>query len=518
MPPQTHFNRERLSSSASQSTSDALESLSESPSVIVWTLTFVTSISGFLFGYDTGYIASVLVSIGSDLGNSELTIKDREYISSATSFGALIASLFAGILADIIGRKYTVIFCDLLFIIGAAIQYLTYDVNEMILGRLIMGLGVGLGSLCAPLYISELSPSKFRGRLVTINCLAITGGQLVAYSIGAVFSNLNHGWRIIVLISIIPSSIQLILMYFLPDTPRYLIMKNYYNDAVSVLKKIHPSASDDLINSNVTELQQLNNLWKSNENVLQRLKSSWIELFQISSNKRSLIIACGLQAIQQFVGFNALMYFSSSIFEMVGFENSTLVSCFIAGTNFLVTIIALLVIDRVGRRNILLYSIPLLFLSQLVCSLAFSQLDVNIETESSNQSNGWKYILLVSLVAFVAFYSIGLGNVPWQQSELFPQKVRGLGSSFSTATNWFGSMLLSFCFLSLMHSISPSLTFILFAFNTLLSFVFVYFLYPELSGLQLEEVQKLLEDGFNVTKSIQIHKEFHGYQPLTQNE
>lgn len=519
----TRWNRDRISSTASQSTSDALESLSEGPSPLVWKLTFVASISGFLFGYDTGYISSVLVSIGTDLGGVPLTIKQREYVSSATSLGALVASLFAGVLADLIGRKYAVMFCDMLFVAGAALQYTTTDVAGMVTGRLIMGLGVGVGSLCAPLYISELSPSKFRGRLVTVNCLAITGGQLAAYTVGAFFSGGSsdsdgggHGWRNIVLLSLAPCLVQFFSILFLPDTPRYLIMKDRYDDAITVLKRVYPLASDTLIHMNVNELQQLNMLWSKNDSVWHRLSHSCRDLFSVPSNRRSLVIACGLQAIQQFVGFNALMYFSSSIFEMVGFENSTLVSCFIAGTNFATTVVALLIIDRVGRRRILLYSIPLLLLAQVSCALAFANIDVDVHTHVQPSPNGWRFLLLISLILFVCFYSIGLGNVPWQQSELFPQRVRGLGSSLSTATNWFGSMLLSFCFLSLMDSISPSLTFLLFSFNTFLAFIFVYRLYPELSGLQLEEIQALLSDGFNVAKSMQLHKEYQGYQLLDQ--
>lgn len=513
---QLRFQRQRLFSSESQSTTDILESQIDAPSAIVYILTLVASISGFLFGYDTGYISSILVSIGSDLGGTELTIKQREYISSATSLGALIASLFAGLLADVIGRKYSVILCDLLFTIGAVIQFLTNNVNGMIFGRLVMGLGVGIGSLCSPLYIAELAPSRFRGRLVTLNCLAITGGQLVAYSIGAIFSSYNNGWRIIIAISLIPCVIQLISISYLPDSPRYLIMKDRTEDAKDILKQIYPAASDDLIDSNVQELQFLNIIWGKDETIMQKLKYSWKELFSIDSNKRSLIIACGLQAIQQFVGFNALMYFSSSIFQMVGFENSTLISCFIAGTNFIITIFAMVMIDKVGRRSMLIYSIPLLFLSQILCSFAFQNIKIDISSDDNFLSGYWKYLLLASLIMFVIFYSIGLGNVPWQQSELFPQKVRGLGSSLATATNWFGSMLISFFFLSLMNSLSPSITFLLFSFNTFLSFLFVYYFYPELSGLQLEQVQELLKDGFNVSKSILIHEENKALRPLYQ--
>lgn len=493
--------RPRTTSTASVVTGEALDLISDSPSSLVWRLTFTASILGFLFGYDTGYISSVLVSIGSDLGNAPLTIKQSEYISSATSFGALITSFLAGLLVDLIGRKYTVIICDLLFIIGVSLQFTAHSVFQMIIGRLIMGFGIGIGSLAAPLYISELSPGKFRGRLVTMNCLAITGGQLIAYSIGAIMSNWYNGWRYIVLISLIPCLIQLWLIFLLPDTPRYLIMKQRYDDAFKVLKKIYPLASDSLLNANIDELQLMNKVWLDDDTLIYKIKSTFNELFKIPSNRRSLIIACGLQATQQFIGFNALMYFSSSIFQMVGFQNSTFVSCFIAGTNFIVTILAIFIIDSVGRRKMLLYSMPALCLSQIVCAISFNSLN------SSNEEI-WKYILLISLMSFVAFYSIGLGNIPWQQSELFTQKLRGVGSSLSTATNWFGSMIISFCFLSLMESISPSLTFLVFAFNTLISFIFIYFTYPELTGLQLEQVQDLLKDGFNVAESMAIYDEY----------
>lgn len=495
------YSRERLSSGGSECRADTLESLTERPSTLVWTLTLVSSISGFLFGYDTGYISSVLVAIGTELGGAELSIKQREYISSATSFGALVASLFAGALADAVGRKFAIMACDVFFVVGAGTQVLAKTVAGMVVGRLIMGFGVGVGSLCAPLYIAELSPSRFRGRLVTTNCLAITGGQLAAYLVGAFAGATNNSWRLVIAGSLLPCSVQLLAVFFLPDTPRYLVMKNRYLDAVAVLKRIYPGADEDRIHASVEELQASNNSGDAADNsALQRSKSSWTELFEKHSNRRALVIACGLQAIQQFVGFNALMYFSSSIFQMVGFRNSTLVSCVVAGTNFVVTILALVIIDKVGRRRILLYSIPLLLLSQLLCALSFSHLHIDGEN-----SGYWKYILVLSLMLFVAFYSVGLGNVPWQQSELFPQRVRGLGSSLSTATNWFGSMVLSFSFLSLMDSISPSSTFLMFSFNSLLSFVFVYFLYPELSGLQLEQVQELLNEGFNVSKSIELH-------------
>lgn len=462
-------------------------------SMLLYTLTLAASLAGFLFGYDTGYISAVLVSVGGGLGGSELTHKQAEYISSATSFGALISALFAGVLADIYGRRTAIMFCDVLFFIGAMIQILAMTVPVMVFGRFIMGLGVGIGSLCAPLYISELAPSHLRGRLVTINCLAITGGQLVAYSIGAMLNGVSNGWRLIIALSLLPCTAQFYLMHMLPETPRYLISVSRLDDAAYVLKQIHSELSNDEVLDSITLIQDSCTFASS----FHVWKTSFIQLFTNSANLRSLAIACGLQFFQQFVGFNALMYYSSTIFSMIGFNNSTAVSCVIAGTNMVVTIIAVLIIDKVGRRRILLYSIPLLFLSQLTTSVSFHL-----------QS---KYLLLVSLILFVAFYAIGLGNVPWQQSELFPQTVRAAGSSLSTATNWFGSMTVSFFFLTLVNKISASLTFIIFSLITFQAFLFVYFLYPELSNLQLEKVQEILTDGFNVQKSVEL---YHGYNSV----
>lgn len=476
----------------SVSTSMQLDAQTTSPSSLVWRITLVASVSGLMFGYDTGYISSVLVSVGEDLDGKTLSTGQMELISAATSMGALLAATFGGVLVDLIGRKLTVILCDALFIIGALIQFLSWRVSSMVWGRLIMGVGVGIGSLCSPLYISELSPGKFRGSLVVVNCLAITGGQLIAYAIGALFSGVDHGWRVVVLISVIPSVLQMVATVFLPDTPRYLIMVRRFQEAREVLKKIYPNSSDELIESNIEELNSLNHMWSNEWSLLALISKTWNELVSIKSNRRALTIACGLQLIQQFSGFNALMYFSASIFKMVGYHNSTLVSCFIAGTNFLVTCIAILIIDKVGRRKILLWSLPMLMLSQLVCCVAFLNLDLTLD----NSTNNWRWVLVYSMIAFVAFYAIGIGNVPWQQSELFPQNVRGLGSSMSTCCNWGGSMIISMSFLSLMELLTPSGTFLLFSMVTMLSWVFIYLTYPELGGLTLEEVEEILDKSF----------------------
>ncbi|KAI5838798.1 general substrate transporter, partial [Morchella snyderi] len=168
---------------------------SETPTVWMWVLTFVAGISGLLFGYDTGVISGALVVIGSDLGPAELSNQQKEFITAATSLGALLAGIVAGALADQIGRKWVVAIADVVFIVGAIMQALSGSVWLMVAGRFIIGVGVGLASLIVPLYLAELSPANYRGRVIIINVLFITFGQVVAYAIGAGLTHVDGGWR-----------------------------------------------------------------------------------------------------------------------------------------------------------------------------------------------------------------------------------------------------------------------------------------------------------------------------------
>ncbi|KAI0463003.1 hypothetical protein LJB42_003808 [Komagataella kurtzmanii] len=483
----------------------SFEYLENFPSPLILLLTSTASISGFMFGYDTGYVSAALVSIGKDLGGSLLTLRDKEVITSATSLGALLGALTGGLLADLWGRKRVILLSNLLFIVGGGTQVFSQDVDLMIWGRFIMGIGVGVGSLVAPLFISELAPPQFRGRLVVINCLAITGGQLVAYLMGALLRN----WRILIAIGCIPALIQTLFFIYLPDTPRFYLMKGYHDKAFQVLRRINPGISDAAIEDKILQINQQN---KQSTLGLSPWRSIWVNYIRIhrkASNLRALIIACSLQAIQQLTGLNALMYFASTIFQMVGFKNSNLVSMVIAGTNFIFTVIALFVIDRVGRRRILLWTLPIMALSLFLCSVCFHYISVDFDPDGQpiiapGTENVWGYFLILAFISVVASYALGIGNIPWQQSELFSQDVRGTGISISTATNWTSCLIVSSSFLTAMKLVTPSGTFLIFSIIGVLSVVLIAFIYPELSGLELEETQEILQDGFNVKKSVQL--------------
>lgn len=489
-----------------------------SPFIIV--LTFVASISGFMFGYDTGYISSALISIGTDLDGKILTYGDKEIITAATSLGALLTSICAGTAADIFGRKPCLMFSNLMFVIGAILQVTAHKFWQMAAGRLIMGFGVGIGSLIAPLYISEIAPRNIRGRLTVINSLWLTGGQLIAYGCGAGLNKVNNGWRILVGLSLIPTTVQFVCFLFLPDTPRFYVMRGDIKKANTVLHQSYTETSDEDINLKINELQVLNSSIPG-KNYFERFINTVKELHTVPSNFRALIIGCALQAIQQFTGWNSLLYFSGTIFETVGFSNSSAVSIIVSGTNFIFTLVTFFCIDKIGRRNILLIGLPGLTGALIVCSIAFHFIgitfDGNAATVVHSGFSTWGIVIIIFIIVYAAFYALGIGTVPWQQSELFPQNVRGLGTSYATATNWAGNLIIASSFLTMLQKITPSGTFALFAALSAVSTVFCYFCYPELSGLELEEVQTILKDGFNVKASEVLAKQ-RKQQNLSSNK
>ncbi|KAK9455029.1 hypothetical protein V1511DRAFT_459162 [Dipodascopsis uninucleata] len=474
------------------------------PNPFLFLLTILVSFSGFLFGYDTGYISGALVSIGQDLGQT-ITDGQKELITSATSLGALLGGVIAGTLADVLGRKWVTFGANTLFVIGAGIQTGAHTIWTMIAGRFVMGWGVGIASLIAPLYISEMAPSRFRGRMVILNVLAITGGQVIAYAIGAGLENISGGWRVLVGLGIVPAVVQMVMFIFMPETPRFLVRLDRMEDAKRVIRWIYRGragyVNEDLVVKKVKILEIYNNEQHPEWSAMRRFRFALKQLYFIKPNLRALIIACGLQAIQQLCGFNSLMYFSATVFETVGFNKPTAVSLIVAGTNMAFTILAFVLIDYIGRRRILLFTIPGMIIALVLNAIAFHY------HGSSTTTDGWAILILIAMMLYVAFYATGIGNVPWQQSELFNMDVRGLGTSMATATNWGGNLIIGSTYLTMMNKITPSGTYGFYAGLCALGCVFIYFVYPETSYLALEDIQDILADGFSIQKSIDLSNE-----------
>ncbi|EKM78245.1 hypothetical protein AGABI1DRAFT_75730 [Agaricus bisporus var. burnettii JB137-S8] len=463
----------------------------------VWVLVSCSTISGLLFGYDTGVISGALVTIGSDLGPALLSDGQKEFITSSTTLGALLGGLAAGVISDWIGRRPVLGIADIIFVAGAIAQAVCHDVWSMIGGRFLIGVGVGLASCVAPLYIQELSPTRLRGRMVVLNVVMITLGQVIAYAIGAGFFHVKSGWRWMVGLGAVPAGIQFVLLFFLPESPRILLQRGDIDGARAIMSKIYAHATVEQLDLKVRVLNQAVSEAvhiTQTTTLFHRIKSMLLD----SVNRRALIIACGIQAYQQLCGFNTLMYYSATLFAQIGFDQPTAVGLIVSGTNFIFTLIALKWIDSIGRRRIMLVSAPGMIVGLTLASIAFHFMTLktgNILVAGSDYSRGWSAIVLLSMIVFVASYATGLGNVPWQQGELFSLEVRGLGTSLATATNWSANLLINSTYLSLMAKITPAGAFGFYAGLCVLGYIFIVFCFPELAGLSLEEVTAVFRGG-----------------------
>ncbi|KDN49529.1 hypothetical protein RSAG8_02231, partial [Rhizoctonia solani AG-8 WAC10335] len=475
----------------------------EKPTFFVWVLVFASSISGLLFGYDTGVISGTLVTIGSDLGPEQLSNTQKELITSATTLGALIGSLAAGMISDFVGRKPVLAAANVVFIGGAIAQAVCHTVAAMIGGRFLIGIGVGLAACMAPLFIAELSPTKLRGRLVTVNVVFITGGQVIAYGIGAAFESTSGGWRWMVGLGAVPAALQLVILPFLPESPRILVRRGHLEQAEKNMAKIYAHATLEqvaqkvkLLRASVQESIDVQN----STTFLQRFKS----IITVPVNRRALIVACGLQGFQQLCGFNTLVYYSATLFKSIGFDKPTAVGLIIAGTNFIFTLVALKYIDIVGRRKIMLFTPPGMIFGLTLASISFYYLTKStggVLVDGAKYPTTWSSLVLFSMVFYVASYATGLGNVPWQQSELFALEVRGIGASIATSANWAANLVIGATYLSLMHAITPSGAFGFYAGLCLLGWIFCIFCYPETAGLSLEEVKLIFRNDFGIKAS-----------------
>ncbi|KAK0651219.1 general substrate transporter [Cercophora newfieldiana] len=473
-----------------------------SAGLFIWLLAFSAGISGLLFGYDTGVISATLVSIGTSLSKKPLSSLDKSIITSCTSLFALLVSPFASVVADAWGRKRVILVADALFISGAVVQALSWSVASMVAGRSIVGAAVGAASFVVPLYIAELAPAAHRGRLVTTTVVFITLGQVVAYIVGWLFGEYGTketSWRWMVGLGALPAALQLCVLFWMPETPRWLVKVGRSAAARQVIENVYghddgPSRLVDNTLKNIEiEVREEEQAVGLRANPRFGVPDSLYELLSVRRNRRALAIACLLQGLQQLCGFNSLMYFSATIFTMLGFPIPTLTSLVVAVTNFAFTLVALVYVDRVGRRRILLWSIPLMVVGLLLAGYGFSFIELSSSSETP-VAHGAAVTILVSIMLYVAGYAIGLGNVPWMQSELFALNVRSLGSGIATATNWGANFVIGLTFLLLMDALTPTWTFVLYAGICAAGYGLIWGFYPETAGLSLEDAATLLED------------------------
>ncbi|KAF3032528.1 myo-inositol transporter [Didymella heteroderae] len=474
-----------------------LDAIEQTPvNRFVWLVTITCSVAGALFGYDTGIISAVLVYLGKDLDGRLMNNQEKEAITSLCSGGAFFGAILAGAYADRFGRKTGIYIGCFLFTVGALIQAVAYSFAQMCVGRLIVGFGVGSAAMIAPLYIAEIAPTRYRGRMIGLNNMSITGGQVLSYGIGAGFAYVPHGWRYMVGLGGVPSIVLACLLPFVPESPRQLIVKGREEEAAAVFHRVFYKATPEQVANKI----KLIKMSMAEAEHATEGKTRWQIIKELHTNPRhvrALVVACGLMVISQMSGFNTLMYYSSTLFALVGFSNPTAVGLVVAGTNFVMTFINAMFADPWGRRKILVSTAWGMGVGLMSVAIAFHWIPVNTTTLELEQKeiSSAAIVVLVFIIFFVIMYGVSVGNTAWMSTDFFSQDVRAMGTMWLTCSCWGSNVIVSSTFLTQMHSLTPSGTFGFYAAICSIGWILIVFFYPEVSGLTIDETSQVFDQS-----------------------
>jgi sugar porter (SP) family MFS transporter len=425
------------------------------------------ALGGLLFGYDTGVISGALIFIRAQFG---LSTFQQELVVSVVLVGAAVGALTGGRLADIFGRRMMLLVTALIFVAGALICAAAPSLNVLVIGRLIVGLGIGFATSTVPIYISEVSPPQTRGWQVSLFQLAITIGILAAYLVDYVFSG-SSGWRWMLGLAFVPGAILGLGMIRMPESPRWLAEHGHSGRAREVLARIRGTEN---IESEWLEIQKT--LTETEE------RGSFSDLFG-PSVRMALVIGIGLAIFQQVTGINTVIYYAPLIVQSAGISTASgaiLATAGIGLVNVLMTIVAMWLIDHVGRRPLLLIGIAGMIISLGVLGFVFRM--------PTGGALAW--LAVVTLMVYVASFAISLGPIFWLLiSEIYPLRVRGIAEGTAAGVNWAFNFLVSVTFLTLLELLGPSLTFWVYALLAIASWLFSYYLVPETKGRTLEEIE-----------------------------
>ena len=430
----------------------------------------ITATGGLLFGYDTGVISGALLFIRGDFTLSTFM---EGVVVSFLLVGAVTGALTGGPLSDRFGRRPITLLAALIFAVGAIAAALAPTVGILVLARFILGLGVGLASLIVPLYIAEIAPPDTRGGLVSLNQLMITIGILLSYIVGVLFTPIE-GWRWMFGVAVIPAVILGIGMFFLPESPRWLVKNGKLAKARIVLAR---SRVESEVETEMRQMEELERLEREQPQTgYKELLTPWI--------RPALIIGVGLAIFQQITGINTVIYYAPTILEIVGFSAAGAIAATALGVgvvNVGFTILAVRIIDRVGRR-------PLLIIGLIGMTISLALLGLVFSLESTSTAAG--LLATICLALYIASFAISLGPVFWLMiSEIYPLSIRGSAMSVAAICNWGSNFIVALTFPVLLAALGGAGAFWLFAAIGVVAWLFVFFMVPETKGRSLEEIE-----------------------------
>jgi SP family sugar:H+ symporter-like MFS transporter len=451
-------------------------------------LSIAAAVGGFLFGFDSSVINGAVDSIESQF---ELTAVITGFVVAVALLGCALGAVLAGVLSDRWGRLRVMLIGAVLFFVSAIGSGLAFSAVDLTVWRFVGGLGIGIASVVAPAYIAEVAPRQIRGTLGSLQQLAITLGIFGALLSNALLAGIAGGsssplwfgleaWRWMLLVEAVPAIVYGVLAFTMPESPRFLIAKGRYDEARQIFARLIPEADLD---QTMKDLEQAIDADKKAKGV--SLRGPRFGLQPI------VWVGIILSVFQQFVGINVIFYYSTTLWRAVGFteQNSLLISVITSVTNVLVTIVAIVLVDRVGRKPILLTGSVLMTVSLGAMALSFAFAET-VDGEVSLPAP-WGPIALVAANLFVIGFGASWGPLVWVLlGEIFPSRIRGKALGVAAGAQWIANFLITVSFPA-MSSWSLPLTYLMYAIFAALSFVYVLWRIPETKGMELEQTETL---------------------------
>jgi sugar porter (SP) family MFS transporter len=413
-----------------------------------------------------GIIAAALIFLRDSF---KLSTQMQEMVVSIVLVGAMLGAIIGGSIADRIGRRATLLWGGALFILGSILAPLSPNVLTLVVARALLGLAIGFTSVTAPVYVSELAPPQSRGRLISLYQFALTLGIALADLVGYWLAG-QQSWRLMFGIGALPAALFLILVLTLPESPRWLFAQNRLTEAQTVLKTYTNEAGSQLLLDDIRTALET------------KMERRWSALWSPAA-RGALLIAVGFTVLQQVTGINTIIYYGPQIFALAGItsnKNAIFATLIVAVTNMLATIIALFLVDRVGRKPLLYVGVGGMTVSLFVLAVAFHQIAFG---------SLLGIVATACLVFYIACFAFSMGPIAWiLVSEVFPLQVRARGVAAATLGSGASNFLVSLTFLSLIKAAGNALTFSIYGVFCILTLLFVRFIVPETKGRELESI------------------------------
>lgn len=435
----------------------------------LWRVSFIAGLGGILYGFDMGIIAGALVFIRDTFA---LSTRMEEVVVSIVLVGAMLGAVAGGSIADRIGRRSTLVWGGALFTLGSILAFYSPNVATLIIARALLGVAIGFTSVTAPVYVSELAPPQSRGRLIGLYQFALTLGIALADLVGYWLAG-SQGWRLMFGIGAIPAVLFLLLILTLPESPRWLYAQNRTEEAQSVLRRYTDEPGTRVL------LEDIRLALQATTNAETRWSALWSPAV-----RGYLFIAVGFTVLQQVTGINTIIYYGPRIFSLAGItsnKNAIFATLLVAIVNVLATIIALVLVDRVGRK-------PLLYVGVGGMTLSLFTLSYFFHTQAA-AGTSFGIAATACLMVYMTCFAFSMGPIAWiLVSEVFPLRIRGRGVAVASLGSGASNFIVSLTFLSLINTAGNAATFAIYGVFCIITLIFVRFVVPETKGRELESI------------------------------